>query len=170
MSLKSSVTRLYVIPQEATTGWIWLVPVVLFSLVFSMAARSPLESDLWWHLRAGEETWETTQPLLVDTFSHTRAGAAWINNSWLSQVGLYLLYIKGGYLALSAAVALLATLSMLLVYARWTRRALACIRDHTGSSRCTGLVNQAATGFACPVSIVVLLALPCKWEASQPPG
>jgi len=118
MSLKSSITRVYINPQEASAGWHWLVPLVLFSLVFSMAARSPLESDLWWHLRAGEETWETTRPLLTDTFSHTRTGAAWINHSWLSQVGLYLLYAKGGYLALSAAVALLATLSMVFVYAQ----------------------------------------------------
>ena len=116
MSLKSSATRVLIVPQEISASWLWLVPVVLFSLVFSMAARSPLESDLWWHLRAGEETWESARPLLVDTFSHTRTGAAWINHSWLSQVGLYLLYAKGGYLALSAAVALLATLSMVLVY------------------------------------------------------
>ena len=116
MSLKSSVTRVYVNPLEASADWLWLVPVVLFSLVFSMAARSPVDSDLWWHLRAGEETWETARPLLVDTFSHTRNGAAWINHSWLSQVGLYLLYAKGGYLALSIAVAFMATLSMVFVY------------------------------------------------------
>src|SRR5512139_2288703 len=116
MSLRSSVTPANVNPREASAGWAWLVPVVLFSLVFSMAARTPLESDLWWHLRAGQETWENARPLLVDSFSFTRAGTGWINHSWLSQVGLYLLFAKAGYLGLSAAVALLATLSMALVY------------------------------------------------------
>jgi hypothetical protein len=81
-----------------------------------MAARSPVESDLWWHLRAGEETWESARPVLEDTFSHTRPGLTWINHSWLSQVGLYLLYSSGGYLGLSAAISLLAAFSLLFVY------------------------------------------------------
>lgn len=81
-----------------------------------MAARTPLDSDLFWHLRAGEETLRSGRPLLVDLFSHTRAGQPWINHSWLSQVGLALLLRAGGYLALSAVMAGLATLSMLLLY------------------------------------------------------
>lgn len=118
MSIKTISTRSNTSYQENVIGWNWLIPVVLFSLVFSMAARAPLESDLWWHLRAGEETWETARPLLVDTFSFTRAGTAWINHSWLSQVGLHLLFANGGYLALSFAVAALATLSMVFAYAQ----------------------------------------------------
>ena len=94
----------------------WFIPLVMLILVFAMAARTPLDSDLWWHLRAGEATWQTGKPILVDTFSHTRAGAPWINHSWLSQVGMYLLFHAGSYLVLSAAVATLATLSMGLVY------------------------------------------------------
>lgn len=93
-----------------------LLVVVTFLLLFGMAARTPLDSDLFWHLRAGEETLRSGRPLLVDLFSHTRAGQPWINHSWLSQVGLALLLRAGGYLALGAVMAGLATLSMLLVY------------------------------------------------------
>src|SRR3972149_5939673 len=89
---------------------------VMLILLFAMAARTPLDSDLWWHLRAGEATWQSGKPILTDIFSHTRAGTPWINHSWLSQVGIYLLYRVGSYLMLSATVAILATLSMGLVY------------------------------------------------------
>jgi hypothetical protein len=92
------------------------ITVVTFLLIFIMAARTAVDTDMWWHLRAGEETWSAGQPYLVDTLSYTRAGQAWINHSWLSQVGMYLLYSWKGSLALSLAMALLAVGSMALVY------------------------------------------------------
>jgi hypothetical protein len=92
--------------------------VVLLILVFAMAARTPLDSDMWWHLRAGEQTWQTGRPVTVDTFSYTRYGETWVNHSWLSQVGMYLVFEAWGYLGLGALVALLAVLSMGLVYAQ----------------------------------------------------
>lgn len=91
---------------------IWMA----FILIFGMAARTPLDSDLWWHLRAGEETWQQGQPLTVDLFSSTRYGETWINHSWLSQLGIYGLFKVGGYFGLGFGVAVIATLSMLLVY------------------------------------------------------
>lgn len=94
----------------------WLIPALLFSLVFIMAARTPIDSDLWWHLRAGEETLRSGQPLLVDTFSHTRAGATWINHSWLGQVAYYLIFLYGHYLGLGIVVALMATASLAFIY------------------------------------------------------
>ena len=47
-------------------------------------------------------------PVLVDTFSYTRAGTAWINHSWLGEVILALVYRFGGWIGLSGLVALLA--------------------------------------------------------------
>jgi hypothetical protein len=91
---------------------------LILIIVFAMAARSPLDSDMWWHLRAGQETWTTATPMTVDTFSHTRYGETWINHSWLSQVGMYLLFEHGSYLALTIAVAALAAFSMAFVYAQ----------------------------------------------------
>jgi hypothetical protein len=91
---------------------------VIFILVFAMAARTPLDTDMWWHLRAGEETWLTGKPVTIDTFSYTRQGATWINHSWLSQLGMYVIYRVGRFLALGAVVALLAAISMALAYAQ----------------------------------------------------
>jgi len=81
-----------------------------------MAARTPLDSDMWWHMRAGEETLKSGSPITVDTLSHTRMGEPWVNHSWLSQVVLFMLYQTGGFFALGAVVALLAALSFGLVY------------------------------------------------------
>jgi hypothetical protein len=91
---------------------------VILILVFAMAARTPLDSDMWWHLRAGQQTWQNGQPMTVDTFSYTRYGQTWINHSWLSQVGMYLAFKAWGYLGLGLAVAVLAAASMGLVYAQ----------------------------------------------------
>lgn len=91
-----------------------LVLVVTFVLIFLMAARTPLDTDMWWHLRAGEEMLRSGRVLLTDIFSYTRAGADWMNVFWLADGGMALLYRIGGYLAVSAAVALLAATSMWL--------------------------------------------------------
>lgn len=102
----------------------WFVPVVGMLLVFILAARTPVDTDLWWHLKAGEETWVNARPLVVDPFSFTRFGEAWINHSWLSQVILYLLFKGGGFLALGGLMASLATISMGFVYYQMSGPAL----------------------------------------------
>jgi hypothetical protein len=93
-----------------------LVFFLLMTLIFLMAARSPIDSDLFWHLRAGKETLLQGRPLLVDVMSFTRQGASWTNHSWLAQVILYLLYQGGGFFAVGALVAFLAAVSMAFVY------------------------------------------------------
>jgi hypothetical protein len=86
------------------------------ALVFVMAARLPLDSDLFWHLRAGEQTLADARPLTVDVFSHTRAGETWVNHSWLSQVWLYLTWKMGGWFALSLWTGALAAIGMGFIY------------------------------------------------------
>ena len=94
------------------------MPVLLMVMVFLLAARTPLDTDLWWHLAAGQQTWQTGTPMVIDVFSFTRNGSLWINHSWLSQVILYGLYQAGGWLALGGWVAVFATISMGFVYAQ----------------------------------------------------
>ncbi len=90
--------------------------ILMLLIVFIMAARTPLDSDMWWHLRAGQVMVQTGHPMLTDQFSFTRMGQPWINHSWLSEIILYLIFSLGGYLGLSLLVALLATLALALVY------------------------------------------------------
>ena len=93
-----------------------LYPMIALLLIFIMAVRTPLDSDMWWHLRAGEETLESGQVYRIDTFSSTRMGESWINHSWLSQVMMAALQRVGGLPALSIWVGVCAVLSMGLVY------------------------------------------------------
>ena len=102
------------IPETSQPAW--FIPLLVLLLVFIMAARTPLDSDMWWHLRAGEATLQAGSPVLVDAFSTTRAGATWINHSWLAQAGMSLTHRLGGTIGLAALVASLAALSLGLVY------------------------------------------------------
>ncbi len=101
-----------------------LMAVLTGLLVFIMAARTPLDTDFWWHIRAGELTWQSGRPLVTDLFTFTRGGHPWINHSWLGEVIYYLFFKAGGFLGVSLLVASLATASMMLVYAQLTGPAL----------------------------------------------
>lgn len=93
-----------------------LIFVITMLLVVMMAARTPLDSDLWWHLRAGQVTVETGKPLISDIFSFTRGGQTWVNHSWLSQVMLFGLFQLGSTTGLTIWVTVLAVISLALVY------------------------------------------------------
>ncbi len=93
-----------------------LIFIVVLLLVLIMAARMPVDSDLWWHLRAGEWSWQHAQPLLADYFSFTRYGAPWVNHSWLAEVIYYLCFQSFSYGGVTLLVTTLAALSMGLVY------------------------------------------------------
>ena len=68
---------------------------VLLLLVLIIAIRTPLDSDMWWHLRAGEETLKSGNVYRVDTLSYTREGETWTNHSWLAQVLMIWLFKIG---------------------------------------------------------------------------
>ncbi|MEZ6074079.1 MAG: hypothetical protein R3C10_28325 [Pirellulales bacterium] len=70
---------------------------ILFILLFAMAVRVPLDTDTWWHLRSGEMILDDLKIPKTDTFSHTRYGEDWIDQSWASQIVLYGAYqLTGG--------------------------------------------------------------------------
>ncbi|NPV76882.1 MAG: hypothetical protein HPY59_10975 [Anaerolineae bacterium] len=101
-------------PLRSDVGRLFFV--TLFLLVFIMGARTPLDTDVWWQLRAGEETWRAGAPVLVDHFSFTHYGGRWINHSWLGQVFLYLAYAGAGYWGLTFLVALAAAGSLMVIF------------------------------------------------------
>ncbi|HMM27289.1 MAG: hypothetical protein AAGU78_14925 [Chloroflexota bacterium] len=102
-----------------------LTVAILFLLLFAMAVRIPTDTDTWWHLRAGELIVESGAVPHEDTFSHTRAGHAWVDHSWGAQVLLYGVYRAfggdeqigdSGNIGLALYTAALATGGMALVY------------------------------------------------------
>lgn len=97
--------------------FIFAVGLLLAALI---TARTPADPDMWWHLSAGREMLARGEILTRDVFSYTRFGAPCTNAFWLADIGMYLLYRLGGFPALSLAMALLAALTMGIVYRQMT--------------------------------------------------
>lgn len=93
-----------------------LIAVITILGVFAIAFRAPLDSDTFWHLRAGQWQIEHRALLSIDIFSFTRQGQSWVNVHWLSQLILYGLYAAAGDLGLALFTALLAAAGMVVIY------------------------------------------------------
>jgi hypothetical protein len=98
---------------------------LLFVMLFAMAVRVPVDTDIWWHLRSGDFILSQHQIPLTDPFSLTRGGQPWIDHSWGSQIimtGFYRLFggngavASGGDVGLALYTALLATGGMVFIY------------------------------------------------------
>ena len=89
--------------------------IILFALLFALAARIPTDSDTWWHLRSGEYIL-SNGVIHTDPFSFTKAGEPWIDHSWGSQIILYEIWQVAGNFGLSIYVAALATAGMVMIY------------------------------------------------------
>lgn len=94
-----------------------LVPLT-FLLVFFLSSRPPVDADMWWHLRAGQEMWAQGRILLNDIFSYTKQGAVWVNAFWLSEITLYWIHRIGGYFGLGFFVSFIGAATFLLVSRR----------------------------------------------------
>ncbi len=89
--------------------------MVTFVLVFGLGAALRVDTDVWWHLRAGAYILDHGF-IRSDPFSFTKAGDPWIDHSWGAQLVWYALWRVGGYGALEIATGLLALLGSVLVY------------------------------------------------------
>jgi hypothetical protein len=89
--------------------------IILFALLFALAARIPIDTDTWWHIRSGQYTLSQGM-IYTDPFSFTKAGEPWINHSWGAQIILYLVWQVAGNFGLSIYVAALATAGMYMIY------------------------------------------------------
>lgn len=144
------VTR---VPQRAVFERLLLV--ITFLLIFIMAARTPLDTDMWWHLSAGKEMLDSGMILMTDVFSFTRSGQPWTNPYWLCQLGMAALFRWQGFLGLGAAVAVLATLSMFLVSLQCDGPALL----KTGALLLSSIVSSVVWSPRPQLMSLVMLAL-----------
>jgi hypothetical protein len=93
-----------------------LVTCLTFLAVFAMAARVSVDSDTWWHLRAGAWIVEHGEVLKTDLFSYTRYGAPWAYPGWLVEAPMYLIYSAFGAGGLNLWTALMVTLAFAFVW------------------------------------------------------
>ena len=93
-----------------------LVMGITFLAVFAMAARVSIDSDTWWHLRAGQWIVENRAVPQADPFSYTRLGAKWQYPGWLVEAPMYGLYRAFGAGALNIWTALMVTLAFVFLW------------------------------------------------------
>ena len=93
-----------------------LVVGLTFLAVFTMATRVSVDTDTWWHLRAGEWIVEQRQILRTDPFSLTRQGEPWVYPGWLAQIGLYAIHNQFGFTGLNIVTALMVVLAFVFIW------------------------------------------------------
>lgn len=93
---------------------------LVFAALAVLACLAPVQSDTWWHLRAGLDSWRGGTILLTDHYSHTADGRFWPNHEWLTQFVFYAAYHVGGLPLLTGLCAALMVGTWLLAW-RLTR-------------------------------------------------
>jgi hypothetical protein len=92
--------------------------IIIFTLVFFMAVRVPMDSDFWWHIRAGQLSLMNGSPIQEDLTTFTVFKSPWINHSWLSQVFYFFIQNSLGNIGIMLSVAIIASLSIFFVFIR----------------------------------------------------
>ena len=93
-----------------------LVTWVTFIAIFAMATHVSIDSDTWWHLKAGEWMVEQRAIITADPFSFTRGGTPWQYPGLWVQVFMYELFANLGYGGLNLWVSLMVVLIFGLVW------------------------------------------------------
>lgn len=87
-----------------------LLSALIGVVVFAYAFNTVYESDVFYHLKAGEVVWSTGAVPTSDIFSTSAAGARWVTHEWLSELVFYGVYSLAGLWGLIAFSSLLAAL------------------------------------------------------------
>jgi hypothetical protein len=122
--------------RQITLTHVWLFAAIAFVVLRVLLTPIP-PNDFWWHLATGREIVATGRIPTEDSFSYTRAGEPFYNQSWLAQVLMYGLYQAGGLPLLVFVQALVIGL------AYWLLLRL-CI-ERTGAPRLSAGVVMALT-------------------------
>jgi len=94
-----------------------LITFLTFVAVLTMAVRISVDTDTWWHLRAGETILEDGI-LRSDVFSLTRTGQSWAYPGWISQILLISVYRLAGIAGLNLLTGLLVMLAFAVLWHR----------------------------------------------------
>ncbi|MGD0181570.1 MAG: hypothetical protein ABSC15_17295, partial [Terriglobales bacterium] len=74
-----------------------LFVIILALGLFTMAARTATDPDLFWHLRTGQLIVQNHKVFHADPYSYTRFGQSWVDHEWLSQILIFGLYRLAGW-------------------------------------------------------------------------
>lgn len=73
------------------------------------------DNDTWFHLRIGQELWESKSFIRTEVFSFSAFGESWLNHEWPFQLGLFGIYSLGGFKSVAVAVATIGAVTLFLL-------------------------------------------------------
>jgi hypothetical protein len=74
----------------------FLIAFLVGSSVLYFFSFITADPDLWGHLMFGKEIWTSKDIPHVDMYSYTAYGLQWINHEWLSEMMMWLVFMKFG--------------------------------------------------------------------------
>ena len=116
------------------------------------------DTDVWWHLKTGELIVREGAIPVADPFSYTRLGTPWLAHEWLSEVAMYAVFARLGFIGLMLMEAVLVCLLFVLLYLLARRN----LRSEIGALGIAGLCGFAGWQLWSPrpqLFTYVLLAL-----------
>ncbi len=70
-----------VLPQKDIK--IYILPIILFPILFLLCMVKMIDSDVWFHMKAGQVIIESGSFLYHDIFSVPAIGNEWLYHEWL---------------------------------------------------------------------------------------
>ncbi len=93
----------------------WLI---FYTLIFSfllLNSFSYLDADFGWHLKVGEQIFNEKAIPSLEYYDYTLKGERWVDHEWLTNLLVFLIYTKFGYIALSVVFAILITFTIFVL-------------------------------------------------------
>lgn len=94
----------------------YLVPLIVFPILFFLTIFKLIDTDLWFHMKAGQVIMETGSFIYRDIFSYTAAGREWLYHEWFFGVISYSIYSAFGVNGLIVGKAVLLTTTFFIIY------------------------------------------------------
>ena len=104
------------------------------------------DPDTWWHLKIGEQIWETGTLPTTDEFSYTTGNHEWLPHPWLADLSIYAAYRAAGLQGLFFWLVLLGSFLLLVVYAHCA--------ESSGNAK-TALMGGLAAWFFATITLSI---------------
>jgi hypothetical protein len=79
--------------KRGDRGWLFvLIIITIYSSGFYFFSFMTADTDLWGHLKFGEDLWISKTIPASDPYSYTAHGNLWINHEWLAELVMYWVY------------------------------------------------------------------------------
>lgn len=75
--------------SDGSRALLFIALIAGAALFLSYGFTEMAGSDMWWHLAAGRELFQTGSPWMVDDWSYSAPGGDWLNHEWLADIIFY---------------------------------------------------------------------------------